>query len=113
MGLLKEIENENGIKLKYHRIIDIYNITNVSTTIDIASYTSQNKRELEKQYIILQSQKMSNNQLTDEEQELLDNGISVYTYSKSYLLPYDKNINVDTAYNYLKTLDDFKDAKDI
>ena len=49
MALKKEIELNNGIVLNYHRIVSINKITNHSTIIEIASYTSEEKRNIEKE----------------------------------------------------------------
>ena len=48
MGLKKEITLGNGVSVNYHRIVSINNITNVSTIIEVASYTSEEKRKEEK-----------------------------------------------------------------
>lgn len=48
MGLKKEITLDNGVSVNYHRIVSINNITNVSTIIEVASYTSEEKRQEEK-----------------------------------------------------------------
>ena len=47
MALLKTIELDSGIVLNYHRIVTITKITNHSTVIEIASYTSKDKRDQE------------------------------------------------------------------
>ena len=49
MALIKEIELENGIKVNYHRIVSVNNITNHASIIEVASYTSKEKREQEKE----------------------------------------------------------------
>ena len=46
MGLKKEITLDNGVSVNYHRIVSINNITNVSTIIEVASYTSEEKRQM-------------------------------------------------------------------
>ena len=38
--------------------------------------------------------------------------MNVFIDTKFYSKEYDKNLNVDNAYDYLKTLDEFKDAED-
>ena len=47
MALLKTIELDSGIVLNYHRIVTITKVTNHSTVIEIAGYTSKEKREQE------------------------------------------------------------------
>ena len=48
MALIKEITLENGIIINYHRVVSVNNITNHSSIIEVASYTSKAKREEEK-----------------------------------------------------------------
>lgn len=109
MALLKEIEQDNGIVLNYHRITSINNITNFITTFEISSYVNENKRLEEKKYQELQ---MKENRTQEEENEL-EKGINVYIDTDYIQIPYDKDVNIDNAYDYLKTLDKFKNAKDI
>lgn len=94
MALIKAITLNNGIVVNYHRVVSVNNITNHSSIIEIASYISKEKRE--------------------EEKEALKNNEPMDIYIKSRHLPiaYDKDLNVDTAYEYLKTLDEFKNSKD-
>ena len=46
-----------------------------------------------------------------EEKEKLDKGINVFINTKYYSTDYDKRLNVDNAYDYLKTLEDYKNSK--
>ena len=117
MALQKDIKMENGVTLSYHRVTSVDNITNISSI----------EREKEEHYVAVQNKnkelelKRANNELitddellTDDEKKLLFvDGINVLKETKFYKLPYDKNLNVDGAYEYLKTLDEFKDAKDV
>ena len=48
MALYKEIELENGVITKYHRINTITHHINEQTIIEISSYTDASKREEEK-----------------------------------------------------------------
>lgn len=94
MALNKEIVLENGITVNYHRIVSVNNITNHVSVIEIASYTSAEKRQ--------------------EEQTALANNQSMNVFiSTEYLnKEYTPTLNVDTAYAYLKTLDKFSGAED-
>lgn len=94
MGLLKAIELPNGITVNYHRVVSVNNITNQTSIIEVASYTSKAKREEEKEKI--------------EKGEPMD----IYIYSMYIQKEYDKELNVDTAYVYLKTLPEFAGAED-
>ncbi len=94
MALSKAITLENGITVNYHRVVSINNITNQSSIIEVASYTSEEKR-------------------LEEKSKLLNNEpMNVYIRSKYYLKSYNKNLNVDSAYEYIKTLDEFTGAID-
>lgn len=130
MALQKEIELNNGIVLNYHRIDSINKITNWTNQIVVASYTSEKQREIEKAYQDLQKKSAEiadyNNTLTEEEkisgkeknltleeQEALDKGIDVYTQTDYINLPYDENQSIQDIYDYLKTTEKYKNAKDI
>ena len=108
MALQKEIELDNGVTLNYHRVVSVNSITNISTTIEIASYVSEAKRLEEKTYQELQMKE----DRTLEEEEQLEKGINVYIDTDYIQIPYDKDINVDNAYEYLLKMDKYKNAKD-
>lgn len=94
MGLKKEITLDNGVSVNYHRIVSINNITNVSTIIEVASYTSKEKRE--------------------EEKDAIENAteMNVFIDTEYINKEYTENLTIKEAYKYLKTLDKFKDAID-
>lgn len=98
MALKKEIQLENGIILNYHRIVSLNKITNQSNIIEIASYTSKEKRQEEIEYY----------QSTDE-----DKSINVFIDTTYIDTEYDEEMTIDNAYEYLKTTDKFKNAEDI
>lgn len=95
MALEKEIELENGIILNYHRIVSMNKITNNSTTIEVAGYTNKEKREIE--------------------QNAIANGepFNVYIETEYISKDYNEEETIEDAYDYLKTLDKFKEATDI
>lgn len=93
MALNKEIETTNGIIVKYHRIMSINNITNQETQIIVYSYANQEKR-LEEE-----------NAKPEEE---IFNVISSEMITKEY----EENFDITKGYEYLKTLEQFKDAED-
>ena len=111
MALLKIINTENGLPLSYHRVVSVNNITNISTIIEVASYFNEQQREIEHNYQLVQMKSQNEEELTSEEQELLNNGINIYIDTNYYSLPYDENMNVEHAYDYLKTLDEYKNAQ--
>lgn len=92
MGLKKEITLGNGVSVNYHRIVSLNNITNVSTIIEVGSYTSKEKRE--------------------EEKDAIENAteMNVFINTEYINKEYTENFTIKEAYEYLKTLDEFKDA---
>ena len=90
MALIKSITMPNGIIVDYHRVVSVDNITNQSSIIEVASYTNKTKRL--------------------EEKEALKNNIpmDVFIHTEYLNVPYDKDLNVDSAYAYLKTLEQFE-----
>lgn len=112
MGLKKTIELENGVVLNYHRITSINKITNISNSIEVSSYTNKTQREKEKAYQELQIKNANGEKLTEEEQEKLHKGINVFINTEYIDIPYDENTNIKDIYEYLKTLDEFKDSID-
>lgn len=113
MGLIKEKLAQNGVPLIYHRVVAVNNITNISSDIEVASYTSVEQREKEKTYQLTQLKNLREEELTEEEQEILTNGINVYIDTSYYHMPYDKDLNVDNAYEYIKGLEEFEGAEDV
>jgi hypothetical protein len=94
MALLKTIEMDSGIVLRYHRIVSIHKITNVSTIIETASYTSKEKREQELK------------QLANKEM------VSLYIEGDFMSVDYDEASTIKDWYEYLKTTEKYSDAED-
>lgn len=94
MALKKQIELDNGVIVNYHRIVSINKITNVSNIIEVASYTTEEKRE--------------------EEKEAIANGteMNVFIYTQYINDTYNESSTIEDTYEYLKTLEQFKDAED-
>ena len=113
MGLIKEKIAQNSVTLLYHRIVSVNNVTNISSDIEVASYINLQQREKEKTYQLTQLKNLREEELTEEEQEILTNGINVYIDTLYYHMPYDKNLNVDNAYEYIKGLEEFEGAEDV
>lgn len=84
MALIKEIELNNGVKVNYHRIVSVNNVTNHSSIIEIASYTSKEKRE--------------------EEKEAFEKGEFVDVFKETQFIEkeYEEELNVVSAYEYIK-----------
>lgn len=111
MGLLKNIEQNNGITLSYHRVVSVQKVTNLNNIIEVKSYLNKKQRLKEKSYDEL-VEKGKNNLLTDEETEIVKNGINLYTDTSYIDLPYDDSMTIEDAYNYLKTTNKYKNAQD-
>ena len=94
MALIKEIELENGVKVNYHRIVSVNNVTNHASIIEVASYTSKEKREQEKEAF--------------ERKEFID----VFKETQFIEKEYEEDLNVVSAYEYLKTLPEFSGCTD-
>ena len=101
MALKKEIVLDNGITVNYHRIVGLSKITNQSNIIEVASYTSKEKREEEKEAI----------KKGQETGEAISTNIFIDT---TYInKEYSEDETIKDAYEYLKTTDKYKDAEDI
>ena len=94
MAILKEIILDSGIPVNYHRVVSVNNITNQTSIIEVGSYVSKNKRLEEKE-------KLANNEK-----------MNVFISTKYLHKEYTQNLNVVSAYDYLKTLEEFSGAVD-
>lgn len=92
MAIIKEIELENGVKVNYHRVVSINKVTNNQNIIEIASYTNKEKRK--------------------EEVEKIGQETNIFIHTTYLNTPYDEKININNVYEYLKTLEQFKNAVD-
>lgn len=95
MALNKKIELNNGIILNYHRISSINKVTNHAIILEVASYTSKEKRL--------------------EEIQLLKSGepMDIYVQGDLITVDYDECSTIKDLYDYLKTTDKYFDAEDI
>lgn len=100
MALNKKIELDNGVITNYHRIVSINQIINGQTIIELASYTNKDKREEEKQAITVAK-------TTGEFPET-----DIFIDTKLINKEYAEKESAESAYDYIKTLDEFKGAKD-
>lgn len=98
MALKKQIELENGVTVNYHRIVSINKITNNQTIIEVASYTSKEKRQEEVDYY------------NSEEQ---DKSMNIFIDTTYVNVDYDENKTIQDYYDYLKTTEKFENAEDI
>ena len=96
MALIKEIELESGIPVSYHRVVSVNGITNVQTIIEVASYTSQAKREVEKAALAA------------------GEAHSVFIETRYLPAPYGTCPTVARAYEWIKAnVEDFAGAEDV
>lgn len=100
MALNKEIELDNGVTTNYHRIVSIQQIINGETLIEVASYTNADKRAEEKEAYKTAKE-------TGEFPEM-----NVFIDTNYINKDYAEEESIESAYDYLKTLDKFKGAKD-
>ncbi len=98
MALQKQIELDNGVIVNYHRIVSINKITNNATIIEVASYTSKEKRQEEIDYYAS----------ADE-----DKTMNVFIHTTYINAEYDENKTIQDLYEFLKTTDKFINAEDI
>ena len=91
MALYKEIRQDDGVVTKYHRILFVQTMINSHNSIAVLSYVDDIARDEEKEAVIGQP----------------------YVRSVTYERPYDPNMTIDKAYDYLKTLPRFEGATDI
>lgn len=95
MALSKRITLPSGIQTNYHRIVAVTHVTNVQTTVEVASYTGRGKRE-------------------DEQAALAANEpMDVFIETQLLTLPYGEVSTVADAYAWLKTTEQFADATDV
>lgn len=94
MALLKKIELDSGIILNYHRIVAITKVTNHATVIEVAGYTSKEKRDL-------------------EAQQLIDGcAVTAYIDTSFMSVDYDEGATIKDWYAYLKTTEKYSGAED-
>lgn len=98
MALQKEITLDNGIIVKYHRIVNTSILVNNSITLEIGSYINEIQRNKEKQTVV---------------NPYGDNEINIFINTTYINMPYKESITIEEAYDYLKTLDLFKNSVNI
>ena len=101
MGLKKHVTLNNGVQLNYFRVVSVHVITNQQNIIEVAGYTSQAKRR-EEQAALAQAQE------TGEYPET-----NVYIDTQMVVAPYDQEMTVASAYEWLKDNAGFEEADDV
>lgn len=95
MALAKEIELQNGVTLRYHRVVSVNIVTNLCNLVEVCGYTSQAKREEERAAIAA------------------GEPMDVYLHTDTYEAPYDQGMTVQSAYGWLKGLPEYGGAEDV
>lgn len=95
MALKKLIESDSGIPIEYHRITTLTIMTNVQNTIEVGGYISESKRIEEKDA-------MASGELPN-----------VFVEARFYTIPYDPEMDIAGAYEYVKMLPEFEGAVDV
>lgn len=113
MALYKEVELDNGVTTKYHRVVSINSVLNVSSVIEVASYTSKDKRQEE-----IDQMKYAKDALAKalkEAADAMESGeqvpsavetmppINVFINTSIIDLPYQPGISPENVYNVLKS----------
>lgn len=99
MALEITIVQDDGIPCTYHRVVRVETLTNVLNTIEVAAYPSLQVREME----------VSDNELRAQG-ERVDR--QVYAKAHFYTTDYKSGMSIADAYDYLKTLPEYLEAKD-
>lgn len=89
MALKKPIVQPDGVTTEYHRILFVQTTVNSHTSIAVLSYLNEQSRQTEKE------------------------SMQPYKAAVTYETAYDENMTIESAYEYLKTLEEFKDAEDV
>lgn len=87
MALQKEIMQKNGVSTNYHRILFVHSTINYNISIAVLSYLNEESRR------------------SDNSEK--------FVVSVTYEVPYQENMTVEQAYEYLKTLPEFEGAVDV
>lgn len=113
MALKKEVILKNGIIVNYHRIIGLNQMINQNIEIQLLSYLDESKRNEEKEFQDIQNKVSKGEEVSEEEMQKISSGFETYTSYSNYQIEYEDDFGIKDAYDYLKTLDEFKDAEDI
>ena len=88
MALKKSIRQEDGVVTSYHRILFMSQFVNSHTSVVVASYVDRQSRDT------------------------LGEGAEPYVRTVTFETDYDPEMNVDSAYAYLKGLEAFEGSED-
>ena len=97
MALKKKITKPNGLTFEYHRIASLKVDTNQQNCILVESYVNEDSREYEKSYA----------------RGEIENPTFPYTDAEYISFDYDENMNIKSAYEWLKQQPTFAGAEDV
>ena len=102
MAIKKTIKMENGIVTEYHRVGLLSVDVNQRNTLLVYSYLSEDGRQAEKDY-------------ANGKYKNVDMGLAPLPYYEAEYInaPYDGEMTIEKAYEYLKTLPKFDGAEDV
>lgn len=98
MAIKKEIQKPNGVVLNYHRIASVKIEVNQQCTILVESYLNEDGRNYEKAYAA---------------GEVDGREVMPYTFAEYLHLEYNPELNVRSAYEWLKQQPEFEGAEDV
>lgn len=99
MGFIKSIEKPSGIEFTYHRVTSLMVFTNVQNLIEVGSYVTKKKRQDEVECMA----RMKAGDTSIEPTVLVE--------ATMIVAPYDPDMTIESAYQYLLTLPEFEDAE--
>ena len=102
MAIKVKLTSDNGIVTEYHRIALLSIDVNNQNTILVHSYLGEAGRQVEKDYAA--------GLYNDVEPELMR---FPYVSSRYIHTAYDGFMTIEAAYNFLKTLPEFRDSVDV
>lgn len=92
MALYKSIKQDDDVTTNYHRILYLTQTVNRQNSIAVVSYVDKQSRE----------------------KDIVDYGDKrPYSHAITYETDYDEAMNIEKAYEYLKTLPVFENAEDV
>ena len=95
MALIKNQTLDNGVAVDYHRVVSLTGVVGVQTSVEVASYCSEQGRAAEARLL----------------EEPGAEGTYPYIYTRYFVMPFEDGMTVADAYAYLLTLPEFEGAE--
>lgn len=95
MAIEKEVTRHNGLTFNYHRVVSVNGVSNRESIIEVASYLNKLER--------------------NKEAAAIQNGVpmDVIVSTQYVTAPYDPNMGITGAYQYIKGIEPFTDPHDV